>query len=65
MKIWAITYGDGYEFSGQIVEAYDDETTAELRAIELQEAYEAKGRSRYGGYSVEEFELNKHADDLP
>ena len=35
MKIWAVTYSDGFEFSGVIVEAYDDETAADLRCMEL------------------------------
>jgi hypothetical protein len=59
-KIWAVTYSDGYEFSGVIVEAYDDETAADLRALELNE--KLKG---YGGYSVEEYELNKRNEELP
>lgn len=58
MKIWIITYGDGYEFSGVFIEAYDDQTTAELRALELQE----KEASTYGGYSVEEYEINTKVD---
>jgi hypothetical protein len=60
MKIWAVTYSDGYEFSGVIVEAYDDETAADLRALELNE----KQKNQYGGYSVEEFELNKREEEL-
>lgn len=60
MKIWVVTYSDGYEFSGVIVEAYDDETVADLRAQELNE----KESSKYGGYSVEEFELNKRNEQL-
>jgi len=61
MKIWAVTYSDGYEFSGVIVEAYDDEAAADLRALELNE----KLKSQYGGYSVEEYELNKRDEQLP
>jgi len=58
MKIWVITYGDGYTFSGQFIEAYDDQIVAELRAMELQE----KETSTYGGFSVEEYEINTKVD---
>lgn len=56
MKIWIVTFGDGYEFSGQYIEAYTDETVAELRCLELNEAYEKHNNA--GGYSVEESELD-------
>jgi len=65
MKIWAITYGDGYEFSGVIVEAYDNEAEADNRATELQEKHDKRrGKFSYGGYSVEEFELNARDEKL-
>ncbi len=54
MKVWAITYSDGFEFSGVVVEIYDDETAADLRALELNEAKQCQ----YDGYSVQGFELN-------
>jgi hypothetical protein len=54
LKIWIITYGDGFEFSGQFIEAYDDQTVAELRMLELEE----QQKSSYGGYSLEEYEIN-------
>jgi hypothetical protein len=63
MKIWAITYGDGFEFSGVIVEAYDDETVADLRCMELNKKWTERG-SQYGGYDVQEYELNKRDETL-
>lgn len=65
MKIWAITYSDGYEFSGVIVEAYDDEVEADKRATELQAKRDKKrGPDNYGGYDVIEFELNQRDETL-
>lgn len=58
MKIWVITYGDGFEFSGVFIEAYDDQTVAELRILELEELHP----SQYGGYSLEEYEINSKVD---
>lgn len=58
MKIWIITYGDGYEFSGVFIEAYDDQTMAELRMLELEERL----TSGVGGYSLEEYEINTKVD---
>ena len=63
MKIWAVTYGDGFEFCGVIVEAYDDKTAADLRALELNEKWIKRG-SQYGGHDVQEFELNKRDETL-
>lgn len=63
MKIWIVTYGDGCEFGGQFLEAYDDEETANNRAVDLEAAYRSKGYTRYG-FDVQEYELNtpaKHA----
>jgi hypothetical protein len=61
MKVWAVTYSDGYEFSGVVVEIYDDETLADLRALELN-AKQCHPAS-YAGFSVEEFELNKKREE--
>ena len=61
MKVWAVTYSDGYEFSGVVVEIYDDETLADLRALELT-AKQCQPRS-YASFSVAEFELNKKCED--
>jgi hypothetical protein len=63
MKIWVITYGDGFEFSGVIYEAYDDKTTADLRCLELNDKHIESGHI-YGGYDVQEFELNKRNESL-
>lgn len=62
-KVWAITYSDGFEFAGVVIEIYDDETLADLRAIELNELNQAKQEMpRYDSYSVEEFELNAKSE---
>lgn len=61
MKIWAVTYGDGFEFSGVIIEAWDNEADAHRRALELQARL---GKNSYAGYDVEEFTLNEYAKDL-
>lgn len=60
MKVWCVTYGDGYEFSGVVYEVYDDETLADLRCLELNE----KLKSQYAGYSVQEFEINKQYETI-
>lgn len=54
MKIWVITYGDGFDTCDVFVEAYDTEQEADRRATELQ----AKETSKYGGYGVNEYDLN-------
>lgn len=60
MKIWIITYSDGFEFSGVFIEAWTDRDQAELRAIELQDKL---GPNTYAGYSVEEVELDVPHED--
>lgn len=60
MKVWCVTYGDGFEFSDVVCEVYDDETKAELRCLDLNE----KRPSKYGGYDVRELELNKQYEAI-
>jgi hypothetical protein len=60
MKIWVVTYSDGCETGDCFVEAYDDETTADLRVLELNEHI----KSTCGGYSVQEATLNERNEAL-
>lgn len=60
MKVWCVTYGDGFEFSGVVCEVYDDRTVADLRCLELNE----KLNSAYASYDVQEFEVNKPDEAL-
>lgn len=59
MKIWIVTYGDGFEFSGLFIDAWTDQTKAELRCLELNEKY----TGTYGGYDVMEVDLDTSSDD--
>ena len=57
MKIYLVVFSDGCTFSGLWVEAWTDQTTAELRAMELNEK-NGYNETSMSGYAVDEVELD-------
>ena len=64
MKVWAVTFGDGYEFAGVVYEIYDNEKAADARAAELNAARQCQRPDAAGGYDVDEFTLNAKSEYL-
>jgi len=64
-KLWAITYSDGYEFSGVLYEIYDDKKLAETREVELNAAKQCQCPGSAAYYEVNEFVLNTKSKYLP
>ncbi len=54
MDIWIVTYGDGFEFSGQFIAAF----TTRQGADDYCELLTQARKSEYGGFDVEEVELD-------
>ena len=63
-KVWAVTYGDGFEFAGVVYEIYDNEKLADKRAAELNAARQCQRPGGSDSYSVEEFQLNAKSEYL-
>lgn len=62
MKIYLVVIGDGCTYSGIWVEAWTDQTQAELRAMELNEKH-GYNETSMGGYSVDTVELDVQSED--
>lgn len=59
MTIWIVTYGDGFEFSGQFIAAFSDSKGAEDYCSLLNQSR----KSEYGGFDTQEVTLDE-VDEL-
>lgn len=57
-KVWAVTYADGYEFSGVVYEIYDNKKSADDRATKLNAVKQCQSPGAMDEFEVEEFTLN-------